>query len=78
MDYPGFISGLAITVYCLHFDYREKCEKMNKVNETIIEHTVTKGNLKKRKVTHRSTQTDNEEKKPKIDIKDLTSHGIVH
>lgn len=48
-------------------------EKMNKVNEKIIEHTVTKGNLKKKKVTHRSTQTDKEEDKPKITIADLTS-----
>jgi hypothetical protein len=69
---------VATTVYCPHFDYRDKCEKSNTVNEKIIEHTVTKGNLKKKKVTHKSTQTDKEEYKPKIDIADLTSDGILH
>jgi hypothetical protein len=39
---------------------------------------VTKGNLKKKKVTHKSTQTGKEEYKPKIDIADLTSDGILH
>jgi hypothetical protein len=29
-------------------------------------------------VTHKSTQTDKEEYKPKIDIADLTSDGILH
>lgn len=53
----------------------DECEKSNAVKEKIIEYTVTKGNLKKKKkVMHRSTQTDKEEYKPKIDIADLTSN----
>lgn len=65
-------------IYCPHFDYRDKCEKSNAVIDKIIEHTVTKGNLKKKKkLMHKSTQTDKEECKPKIDIADLTSDGIL-
>jgi hypothetical protein len=68
---------ITASVYCPHLDYRDKSEKRDTVNENILEHTVTKGNLKKKKkVTHKSTQTDKEEYKPKIDIADLTSDGI--
>lgn len=69
---------VATSIYCPHFDYRDECEKSNAVKEKIIEYAVTKGKLKKKKkVMHRSTQTDKEEYKPKIDIADLTSNGIL-
>jgi hypothetical protein len=64
-----------LTFYSPYFDCRNKCEKINVVDEKIIEHAAMKGNLKKKKVTHKSTQTDREDK-PKIDIADLTSDGI--
>jgi hypothetical protein len=77
MDCPGFVPEPVahfLSVKHYHFDCRDKCEKVNAVDKKIIEHTVMKGSLKKKKMTHTSTQTDREEK-PKIDIADLTSDG---
>lgn len=51
----------------------EICEKNNAINEKIIEQTMMKGNLKKKKVAHKLVQTDKEEDKPKITVTDLTS-----
>jgi DNA-directed RNA polymerase subunit M/transcription elongation factor TFIIS len=61
----------------LYFYYRDKCGKSNAVNEKIIEHTMLKGNSKKKvNVAHKSIQTDKEEEKLQIDSADLTSDGM--
>ena len=60
-----------------YFCYREKCEKNNAINEKVIEHTLMKGNLKKKKVADKFVQTDKVEDKPKITITDLTSEGML-
>jgi hypothetical protein len=66
----GLYLSLNMNTYC-YFDCRDKRKKVNIVD---TEYTVMKGSLKKN-VTQTSTQTDREDK-PRIDIADLTSHGI--
>ena len=61
--------------YC--FYYREKCEKNNAINEKVVEQTLMKGNLKKKKVADKFVQTDKAEDKPKITAADLTSEGML-
>jgi hypothetical protein len=65
-------------IVIIYFYYREKCEKNNAINEKIIEHTVMKGNLRKKKLAHKFVQTDKEEDKPKITVADLTSDGMLN
>jgi DNA-directed RNA polymerase subunit M/transcription elongation factor TFIIS len=61
----------------LYFYYRDKCGKNNTANEKIIEHTMLKGNSKKKvNVAHKSVQTDKEEEKLQINSVDLTSDGM--
>jgi hypothetical protein len=60
-----------------YFYYREKCEKKNAINEKVIEHTLMKGNSKKKKVADKFVQTDKAEDKPKITATDLTSEGML-
>lgn len=61
----------------LYFYYRDKCEKSNTINEKHIQHTTVKGSLKKKKVAHKSVQTDKEEDNLKVNIADLTSDGML-
>ncbi|KDR18404.1 geminin [Zootermopsis nevadensis] len=55
----------------------EKCGKSKSVNEKNVEHTMLKGNLKKKKVNvaHKSVQTNKDEEKPQINSADLMSDG---
>jgi len=66
-----------IEIATCYFYYREKCEKNNAINEKVIEPTLMKGNLKKKKVADKFVQTDKADDKPKITITDLTSEGML-